>query len=772
MLRRLSIPSAVCLIVSLLAASCTYDSPSLKDAYCDQEGAIRPDDGATCTDGFWIAPPENQDANNTADTSQNACDGNSELTNPPGDACGPCGLDKYVCDGTEQTKCAEIIGCPANNIKIEATSGIDNDQATLHATIVAVDNENIPTDHGFCWFMKDGDDNPTDEKCKSLGALTKAAEGTEIKLDIDELWQGHKYFAQPYFVTPDKNDEKQRSPEGEFISFAPAPAQLTASKDQSAHVTLRWEKAKDALTYKVLRDDVPLTDIGEGTVEGTTITIKDTTATPGTLTFSAQPTASSDSYDHVSLKGSAATASAPATHKYTVIAVYPDAESAPSNEDQGQLKVGDISYRWKASAPGNDAQFDYLTTAAAAPTDYKDTQAPVDGTPRHYHLEASAPGGGTTLSNKITGNRKPVIKPELTTLAATDFTTTSVKLNANITKNGDPTINERGFCWGPATNPTNCQKLDNSSQTGNFSMPVSQLQAGTEYFAYAYVKTSKTEAKGNEIKFITKPGKPVITQATVDQPAAVTVTWQSVKGATKYHVYRDTTKIGTVDSPAVTFSDATADVPAAPSQPILEAISTPHHVELKWNNVPETLGTMHQYTVTAVNGSGEGEKSDSKNGRRMAAVTGYKLKIGSNNYFDIGNTTTYEDDTASAPIITPEEINATENIKHHVKLTTNVPTVSPGSTISYTLVAVSGAQESLPSTVTSQRAAGSITYEWHRSNGPSASNYSLLTTTSVPNYDDTSAPENGDPRFYKVKFNAEGAVGIFSTNVSKGSKKQ
>src|SRR5690606_37361341 len=156
--------------------------------------------------------------------------------------------------GTEQTKCEEIIGCPANNIKIEPTSDIDEDKATLHATIAAVDNENIPTDHGFCWFIKDGDDNPTDEKCESLGALTKAAEGTKITLEIDELWQGHKYFARPYFVTPDKDGEKQHSSEGEFISFAPAPVLLTASKDQSAHVTLRWEKAKDALKYKVLRD--------------------------------------------------------------------------------------------------------------------------------------------------------------------------------------------------------------------------------------------------------------------------------------------------------------------------------------------------------------------------------------------------------------------------------------------------------------------------------------------------------------------------------------
>lgn len=629
MLRRLSIPSAVCLLVSLLAASCTYDSPSLKDAYCDQEGAIRPDDGATCTDGFWIAPPENQDANNTADTSQNACDGNSELTNPPGDACGPCGLDKYVCDGTEQTKCEEIIGCPANNIKIEATSGIDNDQATLHATIVAVDNENIPTDHGFCWFMKDGDDNPTDEKCKSLGALTKAAVGTKITLEIDELWQGHKYFAQPYFVTPDKNDEKQRSPEGEFISFAPAPVQLTASKDQSAHVTLRWEKAKDALTYKVLRDGVPLTDIGEGTEDGTAITINDTTATPGTLVFSTQPTASNDSYDHVSLKGSAATASAPATHKYTVIAVYPDAESAPSNEDQGQLKVGDISYRWKASAPGNDAQFDYLTTAAAAPTDYKDTQAPVDGTPRHYHLEASAPGGGTTLSTKITGNRKPVIKPTLTAPSTTAIHTEQATLKATLTQPGTPPTTERGFCHGTTPAPTTCKKAIENMAPGDFTLTIYSLTPGTEYFVRAYATTDRGTTYGSEIKFITVPDAPTNITATQNQHDRVTIAWTKSKGATTYIILRDNAEIGRVDGDKTTYHDMSADKPAKPAAPtnLTASKDKSDHVLLKWTEAITQYGSPKSYSVVAVNSSGESAKSATKSGFTQAEVTGYEVNI-------------------------------------------------------------------------------------------------------------------------------------------------
>jgi len=55
-------------------------------------------------------------------TVTNACGGSTSLPNPPGDVCGPCGLDQYVCDGTDATICDGATFCETN-----CSDAIDND---------------------------------------------------------------------------------------------------------------------------------------------------------------------------------------------------------------------------------------------------------------------------------------------------------------------------------------------------------------------------------------------------------------------------------------------------------------------------------------------------------------------------------------------------------------------------------------------------------------------------------------------------------------------
>ena len=54
-----------------------------------------------------IGPDETACNGNTA---ANACGGCTALANPPGSACGPSGMDVYVCDGAESTVCNTSAG--------------------------------------------------------------------------------------------------------------------------------------------------------------------------------------------------------------------------------------------------------------------------------------------------------------------------------------------------------------------------------------------------------------------------------------------------------------------------------------------------------------------------------------------------------------------------------------------------------------------------------------------------------------------------------------
>jgi hypothetical protein len=58
-----------------------------------------------CLDGVWTCNDDGSAVDCLGAGALNACEGCGELAHPPGEACGPCGLDETVCLGTELTVC-------------------------------------------------------------------------------------------------------------------------------------------------------------------------------------------------------------------------------------------------------------------------------------------------------------------------------------------------------------------------------------------------------------------------------------------------------------------------------------------------------------------------------------------------------------------------------------------------------------------------------------------------------------------------------------------
>lgn len=88
------------------------------------------------------------------------------------------------------------------------------------------------------------------------------------------------------------------------------------------------------------------------------------------------------------------------------------------------------------------------------------------------------------------------------TLAATEITRTSARLNASITDDGGSEITARGFHYG--LSPDNLDNEVVSSSTGmNFSEQVGALEMNTTYYYMAYATNGNGTSNGNVMSFTT-----------------------------------------------------------------------------------------------------------------------------------------------------------------------------------------------------------------------------------------------------------------------------
>ncbi|MFU8802587.1 MAG: hypothetical protein ACNA8W_02150 [Bradymonadaceae bacterium] len=264
------------------------------------------------------------------DVELNACDGTAVLDPEPGTPCGQCLLDEFICDGTDDTVCNGDTVCPEIDIVALAVEDIEATTATLRGEILELPLEAI-TAHGFCWGIEAQPDETDD--CQDLAAATQVGEFTH---DAENLDQGRTYYVR-VFATAD--GDTSWSNQVTFTTLAPVPTGLSASSGtESDHVLLTWDAMPGATGYLIDRDTTTLDLVDDGDTDS----LQDTGATSGSLPAPTGLSTSTTS-ETITLSWTAPTPTVGPTHDYTIRAVYPDATSDPSANEEGNTAAPTIT---------------------------------------------------------------------------------------------------------------------------------------------------------------------------------------------------------------------------------------------------------------------------------------------------------------------------------------------------------------------------------------------------------------------------------------------
>jgi hypothetical protein len=95
--------------------------------------------------------------------------------------------------------------------------------------------------------------------------------------------------------------------------------------------------------------------------------------------------------------------------------------------------------------------------------------------------------------------------PIVTTTTPNSITTTTALSGGNVLLDGGATIIARGLCWSTSQNPfvTGNHTTDGTG-TGSFTSSITELTAGTTFYARAYATTFAGTTYGNQVSFTTK----------------------------------------------------------------------------------------------------------------------------------------------------------------------------------------------------------------------------------------------------------------------------
>ena len=154
-----------------------------------------------------------------------------------------------------------------------------------------------------------------------------------------------------------------------------------------------------------------------------------------------------------------------------------------------------------------------------------------------YYVRAYAENSvGIVYSDKelsFTTTSLPTI-PSVTTGKTSDITTTSAKVQGNITSLGNVSkITHYGHVWSKTAKPTlengNYNDLGESNATKSFTSELTGLEPNTTYHVRAYANNEKGTAYGEEITFTTSV-MPTIPSVTTGKTSDITSTSAKVQG--------------------------------------------------------------------------------------------------------------------------------------------------------------------------------------------------------------------------------------------------
>lgn len=247
---------------------------------------------------------------------------------------------------------------------------------------------------------------------------------------------------------------------------------------------------------------------------------------------------------------------------------------------------------------------------------------------------------------------------------------------------------------------------------------------------------------------------------------SVTVSWAPAESALRYRVYRDGFLVAEVED--TSFEDEGAEPGPPPEAPVgLAAGDTASDaVELSWEAAIIRAGTVHRYTVTAVNGSGEGLPGLEDAGHRAASpVTGYELSWDDGStWLALGLALAHRDTDAPAPIYSGGVAVASQGTSaERVEVQLENYLGLSGDVRRYAVRAIN-AQGPGPASppVEGWRRPADPAIAWEISAADSDADYQPSTGTGRQFFDEY-APADGEGRWYRAVVSVDGAPPMRST---------
>lgn len=248
-----------------------------------------------------------------------------------------------------------------------------------------------------------------------------------------------------------------------------------------------------------------------------------------------------------------------------------------------------------------------------------------------YYFAASANNSyGTswaTSGNFTTGADTPTV----TLSAATSVEATTATLSGNLAYTGGENCTITVY-YGTTNHPGTASGWDSSSApttpsqpqgVAAFSLNVTSRDPGTTYYFTASANNSGgTSWPAASLSFITKPAAPTgVAASDGTYTTNITITWTKSTGATDYHVWRDSTDLGSAGDVAI-FAD-TGNAPAiTPGTASATDGTSSSYVTLTFSGQSASVGATSTYKVVASNASGNSADSTTDTGyRSVGAVT-------------------------------------------------------------------------------------------------------------------------------------------------------
>jgi hypothetical protein len=173
---------------------------------------------------------------------------------------------------------------------------------------------------------------------------------------------------------------------------------------------------------------------------------------------------------------------------------------------------------------------------------------------QHYYQLNGGVGDAVGISGGILYSHDPnqvwvgstvPFQPAIISTGVSAITSESAVCGGHVYNGGGISVDSRGICWGTTPNPT-IADLHTSAGTGTgaFTAAVTGLSPGTLYHFRAYAINDVGTSYGNDLAFTTVPHAPTNIDISVTG-STLTISWDSVFGATSYKVYSSSDPYGT-----------------------------------------------------------------------------------------------------------------------------------------------------------------------------------------------------------------------------------